>query len=71
MDVIILLVIRENLNILVYQYYSWCKWGQKENWKALKLLSVRSERTCFVRVIYIKCMEVLDISVIALLLHGW
>jgi len=27
MDVIILLVIRENLNILVYQYYSWCKWG--------------------------------------------
>jgi len=35
MDVTNLLVSREKFKILAYQYCSWCKWGQKENWKAL------------------------------------
>jgi len=52
MDVINLLVSTENFKTLVNQYYSWCKWGQKENWKALNLLSVWSERTCCVCDLY-------------------
>jgi len=53
MDDIIFLVNRENFKVLLYWYYFWCKCGQREIVKCMEW------KTCFVCVIYIKCVEVL------------